>query len=90
MAYRLVLAAWRFLCLCYYAEARLDVLKLTKHVEDGSVRARWRIRGLPMHSVMLRFFRKDKSHLYRYQRHVVSLLPIAVFTQHTHLLPEYF
>lgn len=65
MMYRLTLSLWRLLCLCYYAEARLDVLKLTKHMEDGTIKARWRIRGLPFHSVLLRFYRKDKSHLYR-------------------------
>uniref|UniRef100_A0A3Q0T3U1 Si:ch211-215a10.4 n=1 Tax=Amphilophus citrinellus TaxID=61819 RepID=A0A3Q0T3U1_AMPCI len=64
MMYRLTLSLWRLLCLCYYAEARLDVLKLTKHMEDGTIKARWRIRGLPFHSVLLRFYRKDKSHLY--------------------------
>ncbi|XP_017292927.1 uncharacterized protein C6orf136 homolog [Kryptolebias marmoratus] len=63
--YRLTVTLWRFLCLCYYAEARLDVLKLTKHMEDGTIKARWRIRGLPLHLLMLRFFRKDKSQLYR-------------------------
>lgn len=63
--YRLTLSLWRLLCLCYYAEARLDVLKLTKHIEDGTIKARWRIRGLPFHSLLLRFYRKDKSHLYR-------------------------
>lgn len=63
--YRLTLSLWRLLCLCYYAEARLDVLKLTKHMEDGTIKARWRIRGLPFHSLLLRFYRKDKSHLYR-------------------------
>ncbi|KAM9737517.1 uncharacterized protein C6orf136 homolog isoform 2-T5 [Menidia menidia] len=63
--YRLSLSLWRLLCLCYYAEARLDVLKLTKHLEDGSIKARWRIRGLPFHTLLLRFYRKDKSHLYR-------------------------
>uniref|UniRef100_A0A3P9P823 Si:ch211-215a10.4 n=1 Tax=Poecilia reticulata TaxID=8081 RepID=A0A3P9P823_POERE len=62
--YRLTLSLWRFLSLCYYAEARLDVLKLTKHMEDGTIKARWRIKGLPFHSVLLRFYRKDKSHLY--------------------------
>ncbi|KAM4725372.1 uncharacterized protein C6orf136 homolog isoform 2-T2 [Anableps anableps] len=62
---RLTLSLWRFLSLCYYAEARLDVLKLTKHVEDGTIKARWRIKGLPFHSLLLRFYRKDKSHLYR-------------------------
>ncbi|XP_071356710.1 uncharacterized protein C6orf136 homolog [Trachinotus anak] len=63
--YQLTLSLWRLLCLCYYAEARLEVLKLTKHMEDGTVKARWRIRGLPVHSLLLRFYRKDKSHLYR-------------------------
>lgn len=65
VVYRLTLSLWRFLSLCYYAEARLDVLKLTKHMEDGTVKARWRIKGLPFHSLLLRFYRKDKSHLYR-------------------------
>lgn len=65
VVYQLTLALWRFLFLCYYANARLEVLKLTKHPEDGTIKARWRIRGLPFHSVLLRFYRKDKSHLYR-------------------------
>ncbi|XP_069576730.1 uncharacterized protein C6orf136 homolog [Brachyistius frenatus] len=65
VVYRLTLSMWRLLCLCYYAEARLDVLKLTKHVEDGTIKARWRIKGLPFHSLLLRFYRRDKSHLYR-------------------------
>ncbi|XP_022599831.1 uncharacterized protein C6orf136 homolog [Seriola dumerili] len=63
--YQLTLSLWRLLCLCYYAEARLEVLKLTKHMEDGTIKARWRIRGLPVHSLLLRFYRKDKTHLYR-------------------------
>lgn len=59
--YQLVLSLWRLLCLCYYAEARFEVLKLTKHMEDRSIKARWRIRGLPLHTVVLR----KKSQLYR-------------------------
>uniref|UniRef100_A0A1A8G5C0 Chromosome 6 open reading frame 136 n=1 Tax=Nothobranchius korthausae TaxID=1143690 RepID=A0A1A8G5C0_9TELE len=65
LVYRVMLSSWRFLCLCYYADARLDVLKLTKHMEDGSIKARWRIKGLPFHSLLLRFYRKDRSQLYR-------------------------
>ncbi|KAM3595898.1 uncharacterized protein V6R79_004786 [Siganus canaliculatus] len=65
VVYQLTLSLWRLLCLCYFAEARLEVLKLTKHMEDGSIRARWRVRGLPFHLLLLRFYRKDKSHLYR-------------------------
>ncbi|KAM6903137.1 uncharacterized protein C6orf136 homolog isoform 1-T3 [Lycodopsis pacificus] len=63
--YQLTLSLWRLMCLCYYAKARLEVLKLTKHMEDGTIKARWRIRGLPFYSLLLRFYRKDKSHLYR-------------------------
>ncbi|XP_029298819.1 uncharacterized protein C6orf136 homolog [Cottoperca gobio] len=63
--YQLTLSLWRFLCLCYYAKARLELLKLTKHLEDGTIKARWRINGLPFHSLLLRFYRKDKSQLYR-------------------------
>ncbi|KAL6099261.1 uncharacterized protein ACO6RY_01114 [Pungitius sinensis] len=63
--YQLTLSLWRLLCLCYYAKAHLEVLKLTRHMEDGSIKARWRIRGLPFASLLLRFYRKDKSLLYR-------------------------
>lgn len=65
LLYQLTLSLWRLLCLCYYAEARLDVLKLTRHSEDGTVRARWRIRGLPFHCLLLRFYRRDRTPLYR-------------------------
>lgn len=65
VVYQLTISLWRFLCQCYYAKAQLEVLKLTKHMEDGSIKARWRIRGLPFYSLLLRFYRKDKSQLYR-------------------------
>ncbi|KAL6457482.1 hypothetical protein MHYP_G00344450 [Metynnis hypsauchen] len=68
VAYQLTLSLWRLLCLCYYAEARLEVLKLTKHPEDGSIKARWRVKGLPFHSLLLRFYKKDKTRLYRQDR----------------------
>lgn len=63
--YQLSLTLWRLLCLCYYADVRLEVLKLTKHPEDGTIKARWSLRGLPFHSLLLRFYLRDKSHLFR-------------------------
>ncbi|XP_073319380.1 uncharacterized protein C6orf136 homolog [Pagrus major] len=63
--YQLTLALWRFLCVWYYTDPRLEVLKLTKHMEDGTIKARWRVRGLPFHSLLLRLYRRDKSQLYR-------------------------
>ncbi|XP_060721635.1 uncharacterized protein C6orf136 homolog [Tachysurus vachellii] len=65
VAYQLTLALWRLMCLCYYADARLEVLKLTKHPEDNSIKARWRVKGLPFHTLFLRFYKKDKSQFYR-------------------------
>lgn len=65
LVYQLNLSLLRFLSQCYYARAQMEVLKLTKHMEDGTIKARWRIRGLPFHSLLWRFYRKDKSHLYR-------------------------
>lgn len=63
--YQLTLTVWKLLCTCYFTDVRLEVLKLTKHSEDGTVRARWRLRGLPFHLLLLRFYRRDKSQLYR-------------------------
>ncbi|KAG7499888.1 hypothetical protein JOB18_002095 [Solea senegalensis] len=63
--YKVAVSLWSLLCLCYLTESHLEVLKLTKHVEDGTIQARWRIKGIPFHSVLLRFYRKDKSNLYR-------------------------
>ncbi|KAM8884120.1 uncharacterized protein C6orf136 homolog [Synchiropus picturatus] len=65
VAYQLTLTLWRLLCLIYFANVKVEVLKLTKHMEDRSIKARWRIRGLPVHTLMLRFYRRDKSQLYR-------------------------
>ncbi|XP_051520116.1 uncharacterized protein LOC127421266 [Myxocyprinus asiaticus] len=65
VAYQLTLKLWRLMCLCYYAEAQLEVLKLTKHPEDGSIKARWRVKGLPFHSLLVFFYKKDKSQLYK-------------------------
>lgn len=65
MLYQLSLSLWRLVSLFYYAEVRLEVLKLTKHLEDGTIRARWRVKGLPFHSLLLHFYYKDKTQLYR-------------------------
>nr|XP_055076783.1 uncharacterized protein C6orf136 homolog [Misgurnus anguillicaudatus]XP_055076784.1 uncharacterized protein C6orf136 homolog [Misgurnus anguillicaudatus] len=65
VVYQLTLTLWRLMCLCYYAEAQLEVLKLTKHPEDGSIQARWRVKGLPFHSLLVFFYKKDKSQLYK-------------------------
>ncbi|KAL4629640.1 hypothetical protein GN956_G16572 [Arapaima gigas] len=65
VVYRMTLTFWQLLCRMYLGDVRLEVLKLTKHNEDGTVRARWRVRGQPFLLVPLRLYRRDKTPLYR-------------------------
>ncbi|XP_053907947.1 uncharacterized protein C6orf136 homolog [Cuculus canorus] len=63
--YAVALALCRALLWGYFAGVRLEVLALTRHREDGSVRARWRLTGVPLPLLLLRGLRRDKSHLLR-------------------------
>lgn len=40
-----------------YAYVKLEVLKITKHTEDSSVKVRWRIRGVSGLKVMFLFWK---------------------------------
>ncbi|XP_053234536.1 uncharacterized protein C6orf136 homolog [Podarcis raffonei] len=63
--YQLALTFCRFLAWNYFASLHMEVLKVTQHPENWSIQARWRIKGLPFHVFLLRFYKKDKSELYR-------------------------
>ncbi|XP_030366659.1 uncharacterized protein C6orf136 homolog isoform X1 [Strigops habroptila] len=63
--YQVAVALCRALAWGYFASLRLEVLALTRHPEDWSIRARWRLTGLPLHLCVLRFYRRDKSTLLR-------------------------
>lgn len=40
-----------------FAYVKFDILKMTQHPEDGTVRIRWRIRGISTAKVMLKFWK---------------------------------
>ncbi|XP_027563047.1 uncharacterized protein C6orf136 homolog, partial [Neopelma chrysocephalum] len=61
--YQVAVALCRALAWGYFASLRLEVLALTRHPEDWSVRARWRLTGVPLHLLLLRFYRRDKRQL---------------------------
>ncbi|XP_005533746.2 PREDICTED: uncharacterized protein C6orf136 homolog [Pseudopodoces humilis] len=63
--YAVAVALCRALAWGYFASLRLELLALTRHPEDWSVRARWRLTGLPLHLLLLRWYRRDKRTLLR-------------------------
>lgn len=63
--YQMALTLCRFVAWNYFADLRMEVLKVTQHPENWSIQARWRITGLPFHVLLLRFYKRDKSELYR-------------------------
>uniref|UniRef100_A0A8D1LLY1 Uncharacterized protein n=1 Tax=Sus scrofa TaxID=9823 RepID=A0A8D1LLY1_PIG len=63
--YILSLTLCRFLAWNYFAQLRLEVLQLTRHPENWTLQARWRLVGLPIHLLFLRFYKRDKEELYR-------------------------
>ncbi|XP_012660251.1 uncharacterized protein C6orf136 homolog isoform X2 [Otolemur garnettii] len=63
--YILSLTLCRFLAWNYFAQLRLEVLQLTRHPENWTLQARWRLVGLPIHMLFLRFYKRDKDELYR-------------------------
>ncbi|XP_016070268.1 PREDICTED: uncharacterized protein C6orf136 homolog isoform X1 [Miniopterus natalensis] len=62
--YVLSLTFCRFLAWNYFAQLRLEVLQLTRHPENWTLQARWRLVGLPIHMLFLRFYKRDKEELY--------------------------
>ncbi|XP_003897351.3 LOW QUALITY PROTEIN: uncharacterized protein C6orf136 homolog [Papio anubis] len=63
--YILSLTLCRFLAWNYFTQLRLEVLQLTRHPENWTLQARWRLVGLPVHLLFLRFYKRDKDELYR-------------------------
>lgn len=47
----------RFLGHLRFAYVKMDILKITKHPEDGTVRVRWCIRGVSGLRVLINFWR---------------------------------
>ena len=45
--YRLYLGFCHYLTVILYSNVSFDLMKITKEIESGDIRARWRIRGSP-------------------------------------------
>lgn len=40
-----------------YAYVKLEIIKITKHSDDGTIQIRWRVRGISGLKVMLKFWK---------------------------------
>lgn len=40
-----------------FAFVKFDIIKITKHEEDGTIRLRWRVRGMTGTRIFLQFWR---------------------------------
>ncbi|XP_062904191.1 uncharacterized protein C6orf136 homolog [Mobula hypostoma] len=63
--YRVLVTLSRFIAWNYYADLQMEVMKMTQHPEDWTVQVRWRVTGIPLHVLILKFYKKDKTELYR-------------------------
>lgn len=63
--YRLLVTLTRFIAWNYCTDLHMEVIKMTQHPEDWTVQVRWRVTGIPLHVLMLKFYKKDKTELYR-------------------------
>ncbi|XP_051899766.1 uncharacterized protein C6orf136 homolog [Pristis pectinata] len=63
--YRVLVTLSRFIAWNYCADLQMEVMKMTQHLEDWTVQVRWRVTGIPLHVLILRFYKKDKTELYR-------------------------
>ena len=43
----------------HFAKVKVEILKVTHHVEEGNIKVRWRVNGLPRHRLVL-FLWKQK------------------------------
>lgn len=55
--YKRHLCNLRLYVLFAYADVRLDVIKMTKHIEDSSIKVRWRITGIAGYTILLKMLR---------------------------------
>ncbi|XP_038671799.1 uncharacterized protein C6orf136 homolog isoform X2 [Scyliorhinus canicula] len=65
ITYQAIVTVLRFIAWNYCADIRMEVMKMTQHPEDWTIQVRWRVTGLPLHVLMLKFYKKDKTELYR-------------------------
>lgn len=53
-SYRMFLESSRLALRCSFSQMELDLIKITKDVDQGKIEARWRVRGRPIYLLSLK------------------------------------
>lgn len=67
--YRVQIAGFRFMVLSCMTDLSMDVLKISKHPNEGAIKVRWRIKGIPLLTKILPYIGRrlrDGEDCYRY------------------------
>ncbi|XP_054769991.2 uncharacterized protein LOC129277839 [Lytechinus pictus] len=63
-AYKATVQSLKYLSTAYLTSSQMELLRITMETEQHCIQARWRIKGVPLHSYLLRPW--GKKHKYRY------------------------
>lgn len=80
-----------------YAYVKFDILKITKHPEDGTIKVRWRIKGISGMKVFFKFWKfrlwdlekviKDNVESYVLSYHIIFKYIMYIYIQ---ILTRYY
>ncbi|XP_022084336.1 uncharacterized protein LOC110975826 isoform X2 [Acanthaster planci] len=63
-AYKASIQGLKYLCAAYVTGSTMEVLRITAELELGQIQARWRVRGVPLHSYVIRPWRRKHPDRY--------------------------
>ncbi|XP_038046590.1 uncharacterized protein LOC119720808 isoform X2 [Patiria miniata] len=63
-AYKASVHGMRYLCAAYINGSSMEVLRITAELELGQIQARWRVKGVPLHSYVIRPWRRKHPDRY--------------------------
>ena len=56
-----------------YGKVDMNILKMTKHPEDGTIRVRWQVLGVSGWRLMLTFWRYGPARVFQHEQHGTCL-----------------
>ena len=71
--YKLQVQCYRWMKKLFWTDLNIDILKLTKHSEDNTIKVRWQVRGLPKYNIPFMLMSRGFGERQQWYRLVKSL-----------------